>query len=190
MMFCVKCGGRLSSTTRFCKMCGNPVRMPEVPNPHYSVPSPPNMYNAPVANKSSKAILVVAVVTILLAGGIFATWQVLSLLGKSGDLDARIMSVFRVDGETVSLQNPGGARTDARAGMGLHAGYALSTGLGSFCYISLDADSIVKMDVSTDISIAHLTDRLLRINIDRGQVMVNLQHQAPCMSLKRLSVIL
>ena len=178
-MFCAKCGENLSNTARFYKMCGNPVRMPVAPNPHYPVPSPPHMYNAPTKRKSSKAILVVAVVTILLTGGIFATWLVISLLDESGNLDARIMSVFRVDGDTVSLQNPDGARTDARAGMGLHAGYALSTGLGSFCYISLDADSIVKMDVSTDISVAQLTDRLLRINIDRGQVMVNLQNQSP-----------
>ena len=35
------------------------------------------------------------------------------------------------------------------------------------------------MDVSTDISIAQLTDRLLRIKIDSGQVMVNLQNQSP-----------
>ena len=48
----------------------------------------------------------------------------------------RIMYVFRVDGDTVSMQNLGGAWTDARAEMGLHAGYELSTGLGSFCYIN------------------------------------------------------
>ena len=177
-MFCEKCGSQRSSTARFCRMCGNPVRRPEASSPHYSVPSQPHMYNAPVTNKSSKASLVVVII-ILLTGGIFATLLVIPLIGRPGPLDARTMSVFRIDGDTVSLQNPGGARIDARHGMGLHAGYAVSTGLGSFCYISLDADSIVKMDVSTDISITQLTDRLLRINIDRGQVMVNLQNQSP-----------
>ena len=178
-MFCTKCGSQLSTTARFCKKCGNSVGIPTVPNPHYSVPKSPNMYSSPVTGKSSKAVFVTTVAIILLAGGIFALWLVFWPIGESRDLDARIMSVFRVDGVAVSLQNLGGIRTDVRAGMGLHAGYALSTGFDSFCYISLDADSIVKMDVSTDVSIAQLTDRLLRINIDRGQVMVNLQNQSP-----------
>ena len=99
--------------------------------------------------------------------------------GDSGDLDARIMSVFRVDGDTVRMQNPDGARTEAREGTGLHAGYVVSTGIDSFCYIRLDAASIVKMDARTDVLIAQLTDSLLRINIDRGQVMVDLEWQAP-----------
>ena len=98
---------------------------------------------------------------------------------RQGDLDARIMSVFRVDGEEVSLLNAGGARADAREGMRLHARYSVITGRSSFCHIMLDADSIVKIDAISDISIAQLTDRLLRINIHRGQVMVNLQDQIP-----------
>ena len=84
-------------------------------SPHYPVPSPPHMYNAPAKRKPSKADLVV-VVTILLTGGIFATCLVFSLLGESGDLDARIMSVFRVDGDTVSIQNVDGAWTRLLSG--------------------------------------------------------------------------
>ena len=97
----------------------------------------------------------------------------------AGDLDARIMSVFRLDGDSVRVSNLAGTQTDARMNMGLHTGYAVSTGLRSFCYIRLDTDSIVKMDVSTDISVGQLTDSLLRINIDSGQVLVNVQNQAP-----------
>ena len=102
-----------------------------------------------------------------------------SSLGTGDDLDARIMSVFRVDGDRVSLTDADGAGTQARDGMRLHAGNGVSTGFDSFCYISLDADSIVKMDVSTDISIGQLTDRLLRIYIESGQVKVNVQNQQP-----------
>ena len=178
-MYCVTCGSRLSSNARFCNNCGNPVRMPAVSSPQYLVPTPSQVYNPPAVRKPLKAALIATVALFMLAGGIFAMWLVFWPMGESRNLDARIMSVFRVDGDTVRIQNLGGARTDARAGMGLHAGYAISTGLGSFCYISLDADSIVKMDVSTDISITQLTDRLLRINIDRGQVMVNLQYHSP-----------
>ena len=98
---------------------------------------------------------------------------------SSGDLDARIISVFRADGDAVRVSNVAGTQTDARSGMGLHAGYAVSTGLDSFCYIRLDADSLVKMDVSTDISVGQVSSNLLRINIDGGQVLVNVQNQAP-----------
>ena len=97
--------------------------------------------------------------------------------GGADEMDARIMSIFRVDGDGVSLARATGESIGAAEGMGLHAGYAVSTGLNSFCFINLDADSIVKMDTTTDITIAQLTDRLLRINIDRGQVLVDLQWQ-------------
>ena len=102
-----------------------------------------------------------------------------SVAGGAGELDARIMSVFRVDGDSVSVRNIAGAQSEGRSGMRLHAGYAVSTGLASFCYIQLDTDSLVKMDVSTEIMVGQINDRLLRINIDRGQVLVNVQNQSP-----------
>ena len=76
--------------------------------------------------------------------------------GDSGELDARIMSVFRVDGEAVRLTRGAQGATDARSGMGIHEGYVVSTGLDSFCFIRLDTDSLVKMDVSTGISVEYL----------------------------------
>ena len=106
--------------------------------------------------------------------------------GSEGALDARVLSVFRLDGDAVSLQRTDGRRVEAIYGMGLHAGYAVSTGFNSFCHIRLDTDSIVKMDETTDISVAQINDRLLRINIDRGQVMVSLQEQAPEHELEAL----
>ena len=93
------------------------------------------------------------------------------------ELNARIMSVFKVEGEAVSLQRADGAQTDVREGMGLHAGYMVSTGIDSYCYIRLDANSLVKMDMTTDITVEQLTNRLLRIVINRGQVLVDLQNQ-------------
>ena len=44
---------------------------------------------------------------VLLAGLVFAV--LFASCGGSGDLDARTMSVFRVDGEAVSLSNRTGA---------------------------------------------------------------------------------
>ena len=172
-MFCVKCGNVLGAAAKFCNICGNPARMPEAFAPYVGKKA-----------KSSSKTVIVAVVAVVLASAVglllffYAPLPFLTR-GGSGDLDARIMSVFRVDGDAVSLQRARGATTDARVGMGLHDGYAVSTGRGTFCYISLDADSLVKMDVFTDISVGRLTDDLLRINIDGGQVLVNVQNQAP-----------
>ena len=97
----------------------------------------------------------------------------------SGELDARIMSIFRVDGGGVSLARAAGTTIGAAEGMGLHEGYAVSTWTDSFCYIQLDTDSLIKMDVLSDISVSQVTDRLLRINVERGQVLVNVHNQEP-----------
>ena len=92
-------------------------------------------------------------------------------------MEARIMSVFRVDGEHVRLSQGRGGATDARVGMGLHEGHRVSTGQDSYCHINLDPASLVKMDMLTDISIDRLTDSLLRINIESGQVLVDVHDQ-------------
>ena len=99
--------------------------------------------------------------------------------GDSAEPDARIMEVFRVDGGAVRLTRGAQGATDAIAGMGIHEGYVVSTGLDSFCFIRLDADSLVKMDVSTDISVDRVTDSLLRISLDSGQVLVDIREQTP-----------
>ena len=62
--------------------------------------------------------------------------------GGANDIDARVMSIFRVDGDGVSLARATGESIGAAEGMGLHAGYAVSTWTDSFCYIRLDAASL------------------------------------------------
>lgn len=96
-----------------------------------------------------------------------------------GRLNARVMSVFRVDGETVSLSNRAGLTSDAREGRRIQAGYNVSTGHDSFCYILLDTDSLVKLDVSTEIFVEQLNENRLRMVVDSGQVLVNVQNQSP-----------
>ena len=161
-MFCNNCK-KLVKAASFCTACGALATS-----------------NIPYARKRAISfkwqIALPIIVSMIAAAAVlyFVFWH-----ESSGDLDARIMSVFRVEGDLVNLTRTGGVRADAREGMGLHAGYAVATGRGSFCYITLDAASIVKMDQTTDISIEQLNDSLLRINITRGQVMVNLQTQAP-----------
>lgn len=54
----------------------------------------------------------------------------------------------------------------------------MATGAQSFCYIELDGDSIVKMDQESGIRIARLDDRLLRVVVERGQMMAQARNQA------------
>ena len=152
-MYCKACGSDIRGRN-FCTSCGQSSQ--------------------PTAKKKTKIVIPILAAMILLAAGMLYFFV---LHDNQPDLNARIMSVFRVEGDSVNLQQSDGARANAREGTGLHAGNIVSTGLDSFCYIRLDAASIVKMDQSTDVYIAQLSDRLLRINIDRGQVMVDLQWQ-------------
>ena len=161
-MFCWSCGS-IVNAANFCTACGaalaniKPLEQKK-------------------ATKAKSLLTLLAGISVIAAALIlyFVLWHT-----SSGELDGRIMSVFRVEGDLVSLTRTGAAWADAREGTRLHAGYALMTGRGSFCYITLDAASIVKLDQSSGISIVQLTDSLLRVNIDSGQVMINLQTQTP-----------
>ena len=89
------------------------------------------------------------------------------------------MTIFRVDGEGVSMARATGETAGAIEGMRLHEGYAVSTWLNSHCHIRLDTASLVKLDVLTDIYVSRITDSLLRINIERGQVLISVHNQEP-----------
>ena len=71
-------------------------------------------------NNEIKGVSVMRKMTVFLAGLVFAV--LFASCGDSGEMDARIVSVFRVDGDTVSLSNRAGVMTDARDGMSLHEG--------------------------------------------------------------------
>ena len=96
--------------------------------------------------------------------------------GVEDSPEARLMSIFRVDGENVEVSREE-ATTIALAGTRLHQGYGVATGNDSFCYIQLDAYSLVKMDLMSRISIDRATDRLLSITLESGQILVDVQNQ-------------
>ena len=172
-MFCTTCGNEISKEVKFCTSCGSSVERSKP----FVTPSGAGRY---AGTRNAKRMFVwVGVFLTLAAAGVFAFFALPGIIGDSGELDSRIMSVFRVEGDTVRLSRHAEGITDARAGMGLHAGYGVATGRDSFCYILLDTDSLVKMDVSTDISVEQLTDNLLRISVGRGQILVNVQNQSP-----------
>ena len=95
------------------------------------------------------------------------------------DIAARTMSVFRVDGNSVVMTRGTRQETAAHAGARLSEGYAILTGGNSFCYIQLDTTSLVKMDEHSQISVNRLSDRLLILAVDNGQVLIDVQNQDP-----------
>ena len=172
-MFCRNCGNAIRQGGNFCNICGQ----------FAGARNPPGMTGYmtayPLAKKKTsgaKWLVGITVFLALLAALGFLYYYFVML---DGSLDARTMNVHRVDGNWATIQRADGTMANTMAGMRLHAGYGLETGRDTFCFIELDADSIVKMDELSGISILQLTDSLLRINIESGQVKFDLPNQPP-----------
>ena len=93
-------------------------------------------------------------------------------------LEARTMHIHRIDGGSAIVTDERGRQAPGdMEGQGLHEGWAVATMQETFCYIRLDASSMAKMDEYSGITVAALTDRLLRIDVTEGQVLVNVHGQ-------------
>ena len=127
------------------------------------------------AASSKKEILIIAaVVLIVLVVSFAAFW-----LARGGGLEARIMEIFSVDGPDVSLTRGVEATVAASAGAKLHDGYGVFTGEDSICHIRLDADSLVRMDSLSRISVNRASATTLSILIEDGQILIDVQNQYP-----------
>ena len=99
------------------------------------------------------------------------------LVTRGGELEARIMEIFSVDGPDVSLTRGAEATVAASAGARLHDGYGVLTGEDSICHIRLDTDSLVRMDTRSRISVYQVTATTLSILVEDGQVLIDVQNQ-------------
>ena len=122
-----------------------------------------------------KVIIATAAVLVLCVAGFVAFW----LVNRDAILEARIMEIFSVDGPDVSLTRGMEATVTASAGARLHDGYGVSTGEDSICHIRLDADSLVRMDSRSHISVNRVTATTLSILVEDGQVLIDVQNQYP-----------
>ena len=100
-------------------------------------------------------------------------------LTSGGELEARIMEIFSVDGPEVSLTRGVEATVAASVGARLHDGYGVFTGEDSICHIRLDAYSLVRMDSLSKISVNQATATSLSILVEDGQVLIDVQNQYP-----------
>ena len=102
----------------------------------------------------------------------------------AGSLEARNISIFRVDGQNVSLTRaPGGRAVEPRAGQRLSEGNILSTGWDSQVYVQLDDASILKMDESTRVQVGAARS-LLSLSVQSGSALVDVTAQSPGQALE------
>ena len=93
--------------------------------------------------------------------------------------EARNISIFRLDGQYVSLARaPGGREIEPRAGQRLVEGNILSTGWDSQVYLQLDDTSILKMDESSRVQVGAARS-LLSLTVQSGSALVDVLAQSP-----------
>jgi len=91
---------------------------------------------------------------------------------------ARNLSVFRTE-ETVNMTRANGLELPATAGARLHEDYRVATENNSFCYISFDNTSLIKMDELSRVFVFAETETLLSVAVIHGQILVDVQEQPP-----------
>ena len=97
---------------------------------------------------------------------------------------ARAIDIFRIDGTDVTLARSfGGRQVAPRAGQRLSEGNEITTRWDTQVYFSLDADSIIKMDESTQVVVGSARERLV-LTVQSGAVLVAVVDQAAHHSLE------
>ena len=121
-----------------------------------------------------KAFLVIGLLLFSLALGVVVD-------AFAADPRARTISIFRVDGDNARLARSGrGSRvTIPRDGQRLSGGNVLTTGHDTQVSLALDADSILRMDVSSRVQVGSVGAfrRRLSLTVSLGSVLVNITDQ-------------
>ena len=127
-----------------------------------------------LANPSRKMIVAVSAAALVVC---VAALVAFGLANRNPE--ARIMEIFSVDGPFVYMTRGTPIVVAASAGVRLHDGYGVFTGEDSICHIRLDADSIVRMDSSSRISVNRASATTLSILVEGGQILIDVQNQYP-----------
>ena len=124
----------------------------------------------------SKKEIVIASVPLLV---VCAVALVFFLIARGGELETRIMEIYSVDGQDVSLTGSALGAVTVSAGLRLYDGYGIFTGKNTICHIRLDSDSLIRMDSLSRILVNRATSTDLSITLEDGQVLINIQNQYP-----------
>ena len=87
--------------------------------------------------------------------------------------DARMISIFKVEGDDVVMTKGTAKEYAAKEGNKLSDGYTLSTGKDSYCYIKMDEDSILKMDQQSKVVVSKASRNKLSLTVQSGGALVD-----------------
>lgn len=124
----------------------------------------------------------------MIAKRFWATALTLALLGGSGvdvfasNPSARSISIFRIEGLNASLSRGTPQAATPREGQRLSNGNVLTTGADTNIYISLDGETILKMDEASRVAVSS-SGNALTLSVQNGSALVHAAAQASGNSL-------
>ena len=89
---------------------------------------------------------------------------------------ARNISIFRVDGDNVSLSRGDARSATPRDGQRLSEGNVLTTGLNSSVHVQMDTDSILQMSASSQVAVSQSGNNLV-LSVQSGSALVEVRDQ-------------
>ena len=90
---------------------------------------------------------------------------------------ARNISIFRVDGDNVTLSRGDARTTTPRDGQRLSSGNILATGLNSSVHIQMDTASILQMSASSQVAVSQTGNNLV-LSVQSGAALVEVRDQS------------
>jgi len=90
----------------------------------------------------------------------------------AADSNARIISIFKIEGDDVKMTKGTKKQFDAKENVKLYDGYTISTGRNSYCYLRLDDNSLLKTDQKSNIAICKLSSTKLSVSLQSGGLFV------------------
>ena len=102
---------------------------------------------------------------------------------------ARIIAIFRADGDNHLLYSRGRETASLRSGMRISSGDRLTTGADSTIFLTMDQSSILKLGESSEAEIIQ-AGRNLEIHVVSGNALVRVEEQEPhhTMTVRSLNV--
>lgn len=87
------------------------------------------------------------------------------------------IEIEKIDG-TAYIVKSSGKKTEARAGVKLSAKESLQTAMGSYAFLGIDDDKVIKVDELSQINIVKKNNKL-SVNIEEGSIMFEVKNKIP-----------
>ncbi|MBO4266509.1 MAG: FecR domain-containing protein [Lachnospiraceae bacterium] len=110
------------------------------------------------------------VAVVLMMAAIPATFYAAEAIGSRIEIE-------KIDG-TAYIVKPSGKKTEARAGVKLSAKESLQTAMGSYAFLGIDDDKVIKVDELSQINIVKKSNKL-SVNIEEGSIMFEVKNKIP-----------